>query len=126
MEKIKSFIIAIIVMMFTTIISLFVVSTLTYIFKWQADKAMMGIIATYIVAGFAGGFCMRCIKKKEYGNEKTKMGQKVTEALLLSGIFMLLLLVVSFFVIQNPFEISNRFLMILLLLNSSCFLGRIL
>lgn len=126
MRKIRSFAIAIIVMMLVSLIALLVVSVFTYLFKWQADKVMVGIIVTYILAGFAGGFCMKCLEKKQYGNEKIGLGKRAVGAFVLSNIFLLLLLGVSIFVIHSPFEFSERFLMIWSLLISSTFLGRIL
>ncbi len=126
MRKIRSFVIAIISMLLVSLIALLVVSTLTYLFKWQADKAMVGIITTYILAGLAGGFCMKRIEKKQYSNPKIGIGRKTIEALVLSNIFLLLIFVLSVFVLQNSFEISNRSLMIWGLLVSSTFLGRIL
>lgn len=126
MRKIRSFVIAIISMLLVSLIALLVVSTLTYLFKWQADKAMVGIITTYILAGLAGGFCMKRIEKKQYSNPKIGIGRKTIEALVLSNIFFLLIFVLSVFVLQNSFEISNRSLMIWGLLVSSTFLGRIL
>lgn len=126
MRKIRSFVIAIISMLLVSLIALLVVSTLTYLFKWQADKAMVGIIATYILAGLEGGFCMKHIEKKQFSNPKIGIGRKTIEALVLSNIFLLLIFVLSVFVLQNSFEISNRSLMIWGLLVSSTFLGRIL
>ncbi|MBQ3559543.1 MAG: hypothetical protein IJA07_08540 [Agathobacter sp.] len=121
MRKIRSFGIAIIIMILTSLLALFVVSTLTYFLKWYADKAMAGIIVTYILAGFAGGMTLKILNKEKMG-----LRGRGLEVFCLSGIFMLLLFVVSIFVLRNPFEISGRWLMIWLLLTSSTFLGRIL
>lgn len=127
MRKIRSFGIAIIIMMLASLLALFVVSVLTYFLKWYADKAMIGIIVTYVIAGFVGGLCYKRLEKKQYGDErKTGVGKKGIDALILSFIFMLLLFVLSVFVLRNPIEISGRMLMIWFLLASSTFLGRIL
>ena len=127
MYRIKKYSIAIGAMIGMTLVSLLIVSTLTYLFKWQADKAMIGIIVTYILVGFAGGFVLKRVSRKQNSDER-KMGvlQKALEAFSLSSIFMLLMIVLSTFVIQNPLEISGRLLMIWGLMTSSCFLGRIL
>ncbi|MBP3678487.1 MAG: hypothetical protein J6I97_09100 [Agathobacter sp.] len=127
MRKSKSFIVAMIIMLVVAMISLFVVSAMTYLFKWQADKAMIGIIVTYILVGFAGGFVFKRVSKKQ-NTEERKVGvlQKALETFSLSSVFMLLMIVLSTFVIQNPLEISGRLLMIWGLMTSSCFLGRIL
>ena len=127
MYRIKKYSIAIGAMIGMTLVSLLIVSTLTYLFKWQADKAMIGIIVTYILVGFAGGFVFKWVSRKQNADEK-KVGvlQKALEAFSLSSVFMLLMIVLSTFVIQNPLEISGRLLMIWGLMTSSCFLGRIL
>jgi len=127
MHRLKNYIVAIGVMIVTAMVSLLAVSTLTYLFKWQADKAMIGIIVTYILVGFAGGFVFKRVSKKQNAEER-KVGvlQKVLEVFSLSSVFMLLMIVLSTFVLQNPFEISGRLLMIWGLMTSSCFLGRIL
>ena len=127
MYRIKKYSIAIGAMIGMTLVSLLIVSTLTYLFKWQADKAMIGIIVTYILVGFAGGFVFKWVSRKQNADER-KMGvlQKALEAFSLNSVFMLLMIVLSTFVIQNPLEISGRLLMIWGLMTSSCFLGRIL
>ncbi|MBQ8519395.1 MAG: hypothetical protein IJ455_07345 [Agathobacter sp.] len=126
MRKIRGFVIAIIIMLIVSVMSLLVVTVLTYLFKWQADKAMIGIIVTYILAGFAGGMSLKWVAPKEYHGEKTMGRKKGLEAWILANSFMLILLCVSIFVAQSPFEFSGRFLMIWSLLISSTFLGRIL
>ena len=121
LKKVRNLAITIIIMFFVSAVSLFIVSILSYLYKWQADKALIGITVTYIFAGFAGGFTQRLLEKSEKG-----MGRKMIEAILLSVLFMLLLLLLSFFVIQNPFVLSSRFFMIFMLLTGSASLGRIL
>lgn len=116
MGKIRSFIISIIVMVLSTTLSLFVVSMFTYFLKWQSDKAMVGIIVTYIIAGFAGGFCLS-------RGGKIGIQRKMIEAWLLGTIFMFLLLLFSYFIFQIPFELSSRFLLIWLLIVCSSFGG---
>ena len=71
-------------MIATSMVSLAVVSVLTYWFKWQADKAMIGIVVTYILTGVAGGFSIA------YG-EKKETWKTVLEILLVYVIFILLL-----------------------------------
>lgn len=127
MYRIKKYSIAIGAMIGMTLVSLLIVSTLTYLFKWQADKAMIGIIVTYILVGLAGGFVFKRVRKKQNAEER-RVGvlQKALEVFSLSSVFMLLMIVLSTFVLQNPLEISGRLLMIWGLMTSSCFLGRIL
>ena len=120
-KKVINLAVAIITMFFVSAISLFAVIILSYIYKWQADKALVGITITYILAGFAGGITQRILEKRE-----KSLGRKMLEGILLSILFMLLLLSLSFFVIQDPFILSSRFLMIFMLLAGSTSLGRIL
>lgn len=125
MYHVKKYAIAIGIMLVTSVVTLLLVSTLAYVFKWQADKAMVGIIVTYILAGFAGGFGMRWREKKEDGKINShEIKKNVIETLLLSSMFMLFLLVVSIMRFQNVFMFSRRFLMIWGLMASSAFLGR--
>jgi hypothetical protein len=127
MNKIKKYIIAIVVMSMVSIAMLFIVATLTYGFKWQADKAMLGIILTYIFAGLTGGICLGYYRKKEYVVEqKRKITKKFVEALILSNSFLLLLLAISVLGLQIPMGFSGRFFMIWLLLMGATFLGCIL
>ena len=121
MRNFRNSIIAIIIMVIVSVLSLFVVSMLSYTYKWQADKALIGITLTYIMTGFIGGLLKKIIDK-----EQKKMGRKMLEAMILSSIFMCGLIVLSVFVIQNPLEVSSRFLMIWMLLIGSTCLGRIL
>ena len=121
MKKIKTFLITIIIMLIASTLSLLVVSALTYFYKWQADKALIGITLTYILAGFSGGLFLK-IKSKG----QLSMTWKMLEACLLSTIFMGILIVISVFVIKIPFAISSRFLMICMLFLGSTCLGRIL
>lgn len=127
MDRIKKYIVAIVFMFMISIAMLLIVTTLTYAFKWQADKAMIGIVVTYILAGLAGGICLRYFGKKEYvAPQKNKIAKKALEALILSNIFLLLLLMLSVFGLQNSFGFSGRFFMIWVLLFGATFLGRVL
>lgn len=126
MYMVKKYSITICFMVVVSIVCLFVVSLFTFLFKWQADKALIGIIVTYILAGFTGGFVLRCMEKKNEGGSRSGIGQKIIEVLLGSGIFMILLFMCSVLVLQIPFEISKRGLIVFVLFLSSAFLGRVL
>ena len=110
MGKMKRYAIALGVMMIVTVMSLLVVSTLTYWFKWQADKALVGIIIVYIVAGFFGGFCL---------NSKRKM----MGAIVLGTSYMFLLVVCAYMGFGILFEFSRRCFLIWLLIICSSFAG---
>lgn len=138
MKRIRVYVVAIVVMAVVSVISLLIVSGCSYNFKWYADKALIGITITYIMAGFFGGFALKRQEGKGWlwngqkigddsvGNKEKSMAKKMLEAILLGSIFMLILLAVSTLVVQNPFEISSRMLMIWMLLAGSACLGRIL
>lgn len=110
MYKIKKYIIAISSMLITSVISLLVLSILTYLFKWQADKAMIGIIITYILAGVVGGVCI-------------KTERRVRAAVGLGTLFFAILVLCSSIGFQIPFEFSSKFMLIWLLIISSSFIG---
>lgn len=121
MKKIKNQFITLIIMTLISLISLLAVSTLTFIYKWQADKALIGITLTYILTGFCGGLFLKWKNKGQLS-----MGRKMLEAFFISAIFMAILVIVSISVLGNPFAVSSRFLIICMLLIGSTCLGRIL
>jgi len=116
MDKIKKYAISLVVMMMTVIVSLLIVSTLTYIFKWQADKAMIGIIVTYVLVGFVGGVSFR-------KSEKEKWVKKILESFMIAIFFVIVATMISVLVMQNPFVFSSRSILILLLITSSVLCG---
>ena len=116
MDKIKKYAISLVVMMMTVIVSLLIVSTLTYIFKWQADKAMIGIIITYVLGGFVGGVSFR-------KSEKEKLVKQILESFMIAIFFVIVATMISVLVMQNPFVFSSRSILILLLITSSVLCG---
>ena len=121
MKKIKCFLLVLMIMVVVSVICLWMVSALTYTYKWQADKALIGITITYIVTGFCGGLSQKIMNKDTYS-----MGKKMLEAIVMSSLFMGILIVLSVYFVQNPLEVTSRFLMIWMLLMGSTCLGRIL
>ena len=111
MGKMRKYIAAIVVMLFTTVVALGVVSILTYMFKWQADRAMIGIVATYVLAGFAGGIFL-IGKRKALG------------PVILGTVYMLFMLAFSHMGFHITFKFSKRFVLIWLLVVSSAYVGR--
>ena len=103
-----------------SIILLFVLSVFSYIFKWKADTALVGITIIYIVVGFLGG----CSRK--HFSYATGVFKKLLEGALIGTMFMVLLMMVSFFVIGNEIVFSSRFFLIWMLVVGSVSLGRIL
>ena len=116
MYDMKKHMIAIGIMIIVSMISLLVISAFTYIFKWQADKAMIGIIITYVLAGFSCGVYLR--NRSQIGHRR-----KLIEALEIGTAYMLLLLLLSCFVVKIPFEFSVNFLLIWMLVSCSIFVG---
>ncbi len=125
MRKIRVYIVASIIMLLTALLALGVLSSLVYLLKWQSDKAMGGIVIVYILSGFSGGVGYNWMQKRQ-GKCQMGIGKKAVEALLLSVIFLCILMFISIFLLQIPFMLSGRSLMIGSLLIGSCFLGRIL
>ena len=121
MRKIINIIVTLLVMVVVSLICLLVVSAFSYFYKWQADKALVGITITYILAGFVGGFAYKLMDRKE-----KNIGKKMLEAILISSIFVGVILGVSTIVLQQPLVISSRFLSIYMLLAGSACMGRIL
>ena len=127
MSTIKKYLAAIVFMLVITMFTLVIITTFTYIFKWQADKAMIGIVATYIFAGLTGGICLKNFVKKENRIEqKNRIANKLLEAWILSTVFFVCIKVLSVLVLQNAFVFSGRFFLIWILLFASTFLGRVL
>jgi len=120
MQKIRGYVITVMIMCFISIIVLLGLSVLTYIFKWQADAALIGITLVYIVSGFAGG------RVRKRFSDETNIGKKLLEGLFLGTLFMFVLSILSVIIMRNEFDISSRFLMIWMLLAGSAALGRIL
>lgn len=124
MRVFKGTVISLVIMLMVSGLSLLLVSTLTFLFKWQADKAMFGIIATYIASGFVGGLCFSRIEKKlNVRIGKIRNGKAAIEAVKLSTIFVLILVLCSVIGFRIPFEFSSRFLLIWLLIAGSTFVG---
>ena len=121
MKKVKQIIFLIFIMLVMSFICLGILSVLTYEYKWQADKALVGITLTYILVGFIGGMLQRIMNK-----ETKTMGGKMREAILLSAIFLAILVGISTVFLQTPFAISSRFFMICILLTGSTCLGRVM
>lgn len=116
MYKVKKYIMTLIVMLIASVVSLLIVSTLAYIFKWQADKAMIGIIITYVLGGFVGGLSFR-------KSEKEKWVKKILESLIVTILFMIVATIISVLVTQNSFVFSGKSILILLLITSSVLCG---
>lgn len=121
MRRIGNFIIIIMIMFLIAAISLLFVSAISYLYKWHADKALIGITVTYILAGFGGG-----LVQKKMSRESKRMGKKMLEGILLGTIFIGIILLIAVLILENPFAVSSRFFMLWMLVAGSCCLGHIL
>lgn len=129
MYKVKKYGIAIGVMLISSLVVLFIVSSLVYIFKWQSDKAMIGIIVTYIIAGVTGGFMLGYLdKKREYdadwSSKKKRRIKQILQVGLLTVMYLLLQILFSLILFKNGLEFSKRTLLILFLELISVYMGR--
>lgn len=132
--RMKSIVRSVIIMSLVSLFALLVLSVLTYVFKWKAPQAMIGITFTYILSGFAGGvgiggnICRRLKKGnlKASETENISVGKKMVEAIFAASVFVGILILLSLLVVQNGFSLSGRFLMIWMLVTGSACLGRIL
>ena len=115
MDTVKKYVVSLCVMIAVSILLLVVVSTLTYVFKWKANKAMIGIIVTYVLAGGAGGLCMRKVMHKD-------SRKRVKEAVTLATTYIFFLWIISYFVAQIPFKFSFEFILIWILVVCSSFI----
>lgn len=94
-------------------------SVLTYLFKWQADTVLLGIIAVYILAGFIGG------KVKKRFSYEMGIGKRLLDGILVGTCFMLTLSLLSLLLTEGGISLSGRLLVIWLLLIGSTSLGRL-
>lgn len=124
MRNVKRYLITIGVMIITAAVALLVVSVLTYWLKWQADKAMIGIIGTYVLTGVSGGvYFARSEKRKNGSKRKLELGKSMVEAVKISTIFIITLVLCSSIGFEISFYFSSRFILIWLLIASGFFLG---
>ena len=111
-HSVVSYATSILLMAFISFLSLLVLSLLTYLFKWQAPQAMVGIILTYILAGFGGGLLWSNKANKVY----TSYISRIIRDSLISGSGYIGLLAICFLCvrerlqksIQAPLQMGNQ------------------
>lgn len=108
------------VMSVCSVVFLLLLSILTYIFKWKADTALIGITLIYILAGFTGGCCKKRI------SYEISIAKKLLEGVWIGSLFMVLLFVVSILGMGNGIVFGSRLFMIWMIVIGSTALGRIL
>ena len=114
MNKIKRYLSAVIVMLVASFAALVILTTLTYILKWQAKEALIGIIVAYVMAGAAGGLCLRDRNSKA-------IKEKIIRALIASTMYLMILSLGAQLITEVPFDFSGRLGLIYLLVTCSAF-----
>ena len=121
MRKIGNLIIIIVFMFLIAAISLMLVAAFSYLYKWQADKALIGITVTYILAGFSGG-----LMQNRWNRGNKTIGKKMAEGIALGTVFMAIIVLMAVFALESSVAVSTRFLMLWMLVAGSTCLGHIL
>ena len=116
MDKIRKYVVSLCVMLIVSMVLLVLVSVLTYVFKWQADKVMIGMIVTYVCAGVAGGVSLKKIQQR-------KLKGRILDAFIMTAFFTVTLILLSRLLNLNAGLFSERFLLICLLIAGGSFIG---
>ena len=114
MGKVKRYLISLAIMLLVSVLALIILGVLTYWFKWQADKVMVGIVATYALAGIAGGVVQKKLSQMQF-----------IEVFILSTLYMLILFMAAIFFFKITPIISSQLLMIYGFVCCSVFIGRL-
>lgn len=127
MGKIKKYLITIVVMLVVSVLALIILGLLTYWFKWQADKAMVGIVVTYVMAGIAGGVMTKiCSRMQPYGCAAKENIVQIMEVFLVAISYILALSVASILLFKTSPIMSFQLFMIFGLVFFSVFIGKLL
>jgi D-alanyl-lipoteichoic acid acyltransferase DltB (MBOAT superfamily) len=125
---IKNTLLSVIIMGITSAATLVILSVFTYLFKWQAPQAQLGITLTYIISGFLGGFLLSVIDKnrkteKEVGNTEHIMKNTLITGITQGAIYMAILLSISILISANESWDIGQIVLIWILLVCSNTLG---
>lgn len=124
---IKNTLFAVIIMGMVSVIVLVILSIFTYLLKWQAPQAQVGIILTYIISGFLGGVLPSVIgergKKKEVKNTERSTKNAIIKGITQGTIYMAVLLTISILLSANESWDMVQILLIWILLSVSSTLG---
>ncbi|MBR4025971.1 MAG: YrzE family protein [Lachnospiraceae bacterium] len=135
--KIKQIIVSILFMAITSVLLLFLVSICTYIFKWQADMAMLLITFVYILTGIFGGMLYGKRQRTENGStdtserslyfdKKSGFGKKLLQGIILGSVYMGILIFISVFGLQNTIKDYVRLMLLWILVVGGSVLGEML
>lgn len=124
---IKNTLFAVIIMGITSAATLVILSVFTYLFRWQAPQAQVGITLTYIISGFLGGVLPSMIgerrKKKEVKNTENSTKITLIKGTTQSAIYMAVLLSISILLSANEHWDMVQILLVWILLTASSTLG---
>ena len=124
---IKTTLFAVIIMGITSAATLVILSVFTYLFRWQAPQAQVGIILTYIISGFLGGVLPSMIeerrKKKEVKNTERSTKNALIKGITQGTIYMAVLLSISILLSANESWDMVQILLVWILLSVSSTLG---
>ena len=116
-----------------SVISLLILSLLTYSLKWNADKVEIGMIVTYILAGFFGGkfhknnFKVKTKETEDAIREKSgSLARKITDGCLVATLFVVILFILSMLYLGESLTIASRLSMVWLLIAGSVCVGKII
>ena len=123
MKKIKIYVVSLCTMWIVSIVSLVMVSVLTYLFKWQADIVLIGIILVYVLAGVTGGVWISKMHKKIHNNNKRSTIHMFGRAALLASMYILLATIISLMFLENTLEFTRQTIMIWILAVGSVYIG---
>ena len=135
MRKIRNIIVGIIAMAVVSALCLLGLSVLVFALEWQAQKAMIGIMVTYVLSGIGGGLAMRWYENWEKRCQSSRgiidenlvsVKEKVIEALCSSTFFTIILLILSLIMKMNGDIEFGRLFLVWMLLSGSTALVRIL
>ena len=116
---IKNTLLGLLAMVVVSVVSLIVLSTFTFLFKWQAPQAQVGIILTYILSGLAGGMVSAIFKNRG----ENSLSKKLISGFTLGTIYMVMLLLISIAVSANSQWDMGQIVLIWILLCCSSVLG---
>lgn len=125
---IKTTLLSVIIMGIVSSSALVILSVFTYLFKWQAPQAQLGITLTYIISGFLGGFLPSVIgesgkNKKEVKNTENSMKTTLMKSVTQSTIYMSILLLISILISKSESWDIGQIVLIWILLVCSNALG---
>lgn len=125
--KVKNMIIALILMGVLTVLLLALIGIVTYYLGLQADESMLMITMVYILVGVFGGVAYSFLERIQMKRSIVQLGlpQRILRGVILGSVYMLILLLLTFWVIGENVEDWLRLGLLWLMVCGSCILGNI-